>query len=79
MATVTLSGLSLKWYELRCAVVLADRPDDPPPCWVYERGCFVGGCLLSLPTFDNQHNAGGEILVAPTHRRRGVAVVRRPV
>ncbi|MGH3533375.1 MAG: GNAT family N-acetyltransferase [Pseudonocardiaceae bacterium] len=104
MATVTLNGLSLarvrpsdeetirKWCELRCAVVLADWPDDPPPCWVHERGCFehpwpgeigtawlarlagsvVGGCLLSLPTFDNQHNAGGEILVAPKHRRLGI-------
>jgi GNAT superfamily N-acetyltransferase len=52
MVTVSLSGLSLapiepsdedairQWYELRCAVARADQPDDPPPCWVYERGCF---------------------------------------
>ena len=53
MVTVSLSGLSLapiepsdedairQWYELRCAVVRADQPDDPPPCWVYERGLFL--------------------------------------
>ncbi|MDQ3763116.1 MAG: GNAT family N-acetyltransferase [Actinomycetota bacterium] len=52
MATVGLSGLSLapvepsdeeairQWYELRCAVVQADWPDDPLPCWVHELGCF---------------------------------------
>ncbi len=104
MVTVSLSGLSLapiepsdeqavrQWYELRCSVVRADQPDDPPPCWVYERGRFrhswpgvtetgwlardagtvVGGCVLSLPMLDNLHNAEGDILVAPEHRRRGI-------
>jgi GNAT superfamily N-acetyltransferase len=81
-----------QWYELRSAVVRADRPGDPPPCWVNELGGFrnpwpgevetvwlarvedsvVGGCLLNLPTLDNLHNAAGEILVAPEHRRRGI-------
>ncbi|MGH3833619.1 MAG: GNAT family N-acetyltransferase [Pseudonocardiaceae bacterium] len=28
------------WYQLRCAVVQADWPDYPPPCWVEELGCF---------------------------------------
>ncbi|MDQ2790698.1 MAG: GNAT family N-acetyltransferase [Pseudonocardiales bacterium] len=104
MTTVSFSGLSLapvepsdedairQWYELRSAVVSADAPDDPPPCWVYELGSFrhppaseiqavwvarvggsvVGGCCLDLPMLDNQHNAHGEILVAPEHRRRGI-------
>jgi GNAT superfamily N-acetyltransferase len=104
MATVSLSGLSLapvgpsdkeairRWYELRCAVVRADWPDYPPPCWVHELGGFrhpwpgevetvwvaqiagsvVGGCLLTLPMLENQRNAGGQILVAPEHRRRGI-------
>ncbi|MBV9140295.1 MAG: GNAT family N-acetyltransferase [Pseudonocardiales bacterium] len=52
MATVSLSGLSLvpvepsdeeairRWYELRHAVMRADWPDYPPPCWVYELGGF---------------------------------------
>lgn len=52
MTTVSLSGLFLaridpsaeqdvrQWYELRCAVVAADRPADPPPCWVHELGSF---------------------------------------
>src|SRR5437764_9479826 len=52
MSTVSLSGLSVvlvdpsdedaiqQWYELRCAVVAADQPDDPPPCWVHELGSF---------------------------------------
>jgi GNAT superfamily N-acetyltransferase len=104
MVTVSLSGLSLApiepsdeeavrhWYELRCSVVRADLPDDPPPCWVYERGSLrypspgvaetiwlvrdagsvVGACVLRLPMLDNLHNAEGEILVAPEHRRRGI-------
>jgi GNAT superfamily N-acetyltransferase len=53
MATVSLSEGSLtlvkssdaeaiwQWYELRCSVVRADWPDDPPPCWVYEFGSFA--------------------------------------
>lgn len=81
-----------QWYELRSAVVRADWPDYPPPCWVHELGGFrhpwpgevervwvarvagsvVGGCRLRLPKLDNQHNARGEILVAPEHRRRGL-------
>lgn len=52
MATISRSGLSLApvepsdeaairhWHELRCAVVGADRPADPPPCWVHELGSF---------------------------------------
>ncbi|MGH3856637.1 MAG: GNAT family N-acetyltransferase, partial [Pseudonocardiaceae bacterium] len=52
MSTVSLSGLSLtpvepadepaiqSWYQLRCAVVQADWPDYPPPCWFDELGCF---------------------------------------
>ncbi|MDQ4102679.1 MAG: GNAT family N-acetyltransferase [Actinomycetota bacterium] len=52
MATASLSGLSVtpvepsdeeairQWYELRCAVVRADLPDDPPPCWLHELGSF---------------------------------------
>ena len=27
-----------QWYELRCAVVHADLPADPPPCWIHELG-----------------------------------------
>lgn len=38
-------------------------------------GSVVGGCALNLPTLDNLHNAGGEILVAPGHRRRGIGRV----
>ncbi|MGH3981339.1 MAG: GNAT family N-acetyltransferase [Gammaproteobacteria bacterium] len=104
MTTVHLSGLSLapvepsdepaiqQWYELRCSLVRADLPGDPPPCRVHELGRFrypwpgeietgwlardcgsvVGGCVLYLPTLDNLHNAAGEILVAPEHRRRGI-------
>lgn len=26
------------WFELRCAVARADRPDDPPPCWTSTLG-----------------------------------------
>ncbi|HEY6423108.1 MAG TPA: GNAT family N-acetyltransferase [Pseudonocardiaceae bacterium] len=52
MTTVSLSELSLapvsasdeaairQWYELRCAVVRADRPDDPPPCWAHQLASF---------------------------------------
>jgi GNAT superfamily N-acetyltransferase len=52
MSTLSLSGLSLapidpsdetairQWYELGCAAASADRPDDPPPCWVHELGIF---------------------------------------
>lgn len=52
MTTVSLSGLSLapvepsdeeairQWYELQCAVVRADSPDDPLPCWVHQLGGF---------------------------------------
>ncbi|MGQ0719850.1 MAG: GNAT family N-acetyltransferase [Pseudonocardiales bacterium] len=52
METISRSGLSLapvepsdeaairQWYELRCAVVGADRPADPPPCWIHELGSF---------------------------------------
>ncbi len=52
MTTVSPSGLSLAcidpaaehdirhWYELHCAVVAADRPADPPPCWVHQLGSF---------------------------------------
>ncbi|MGB9280898.1 MAG: GNAT family N-acetyltransferase [Pseudonocardiaceae bacterium] len=104
MVIVNLSGLALapiepsddddirEWYELRCSVVRADRPGDPPPCWVNERGrlrypspgvdkagwlardagSVVGACALRLPMLDNLHNAEGEILVAPQHRRRGI-------
>jgi GNAT superfamily N-acetyltransferase len=81
-----------QWYELRSAVLRADWPGYPPPCWVHELGAFrhpwpgevehvwlarragsvVAGCRLRLPMLDNQHNARGEILVAPEHRRRGI-------
>jgi GNAT superfamily N-acetyltransferase len=37
-----------------------------------DGGSVVGGCVLYLPTLDNLHNAAGEILVAPKHRRRGI-------
>lgn len=52
MATISRSGLPLapvepsdetairQWYELRCVVVRADRPADPPPCWAHELGSF---------------------------------------
>jgi GNAT superfamily N-acetyltransferase len=52
MVAVSLNALSLgriepsdeevvrQWYELRCSVVRADQPDDPPPCWISERGRF---------------------------------------
>ncbi|HSL09675.1 MAG TPA: GNAT family N-acetyltransferase [Pseudonocardiaceae bacterium] len=52
MTTISLSGLSLapvepsdeatiqQWYELRCAVVRADLPADPPPCWANVLGSF---------------------------------------
>jgi hypothetical protein len=52
MTTVSLSGLSLapiepsdeaairQWYELRYAVVRADRPADPPPCWIHQLSSF---------------------------------------
>jgi GNAT superfamily N-acetyltransferase len=52
MATVSLSGLSLapvepsdeetirQWHQLRSAVVRADWPDYPPPCWISEFGGF---------------------------------------
>jgi GNAT superfamily N-acetyltransferase len=35
-------------------------------------GSVVGGCVLTLPMLDNLHNSGGEILVAPEHRRCGI-------
>ncbi len=35
-------------------------------------GSPVGACTLVLPTLDNVHNAHGDILVAPGHRRRGI-------
>jgi GNAT superfamily N-acetyltransferase len=38
-------------------------------------GSVVGGCLLNLPTLDNLHNAAGDIVVAPEHRRRGIGRV----
>ncbi|HEY2765997.1 MAG TPA: GNAT family N-acetyltransferase [Pseudonocardiaceae bacterium] len=50
MGSVSLSGLSIvvvrsadeaavrQWYELRCAVVRADQPGDPLPCWRNELG-----------------------------------------
>ncbi|HEX2289931.1 MAG TPA: GNAT family N-acetyltransferase, partial [Pseudonocardiaceae bacterium] len=37
-----------------------------------DGGSVVGGCVLYLPTLDNLHNAAGEILVAPKHRRQGI-------
>jgi GNAT superfamily N-acetyltransferase len=52
MATVSLSGASLvlvepsdeeaigQWHELRSAVVRADWPGYPPPCWIHELGGF---------------------------------------
>lgn len=35
-------------------------------------GSVGGGCLLTLPMLENQRNAGGQILVAPERRRRGI-------
>ncbi|MBV9059163.1 MAG: GNAT family N-acetyltransferase [Pseudonocardiales bacterium] len=35
-------------------------------------GSAVGACTLDLPMLDNVHNAHGDILVAPEHRRRGI-------
>jgi GNAT superfamily N-acetyltransferase len=29
-----------RWHELRSAVVRADWPDYPPPCWIHELGGF---------------------------------------
>lgn len=29
-----------QWYELRCAVVRADLPEDPEPCWIDQLGQF---------------------------------------
>ncbi len=52
MVTVSRSGLALapvepsdeeairQWYELRCSVVAADLPADPPPCWIDQLGSF---------------------------------------
>src|SRR5262249_4088204 len=50
MSSAPLSGFTLEpvqtsdaaairdWYELCCAVAQADQPQNPPPCWYYERG-----------------------------------------
>ncbi|PZS38068.1 MAG: hypothetical protein DLM62_15775, partial [Pseudonocardiales bacterium] len=41
--------------------------------WVARvAGSVVGGCLLRLPMLEDQHNAEGEILVAPERRRRSI-------
>ena len=31
-------GAIRDWFELRCAVARADRPGDPPPCWIHGLG-----------------------------------------
>ncbi len=38
-------------------------------------GAVVGSCVLDLPVLDNVHNAGGDIVVAPGYRRRGIGRV----
>jgi GNAT superfamily N-acetyltransferase len=58
-------------YELGC--VRYSCPGEVETRWVARvAGSVVGGCLLNLPMLDNQRNAGGGILVAPEHRRRGI-------
>ena len=49
-------------------------PGEQRSVWLaWMDGSVVGGCELSLPTLDNPHNAGGDVLVAPRHRRRGIS------
>ena len=48
-------------------------PGESEQLWVVQvGGAVVGACLLTLPLLDNLHNASGEIIVAPTHRGRGI-------
>jgi GNAT superfamily N-acetyltransferase len=48
-------------------------PGESEQLWVVQAsGAVVGACLLTLPLLDNLHNAGGEIMVAPEHRGRGI-------
>lgn len=48
-------------------------PGETQTAWLAQvAGSVVGGCALSLPMLDNLSNAGGLILVAPEHRRRGI-------
>lgn len=48
-------------------------PGETQTIWLARvAGSVVGGCALDLPMLDNLHNAGGGILVAPEHRRRGI-------
>jgi GNAT superfamily N-acetyltransferase len=81
MSTASLSGLSVapvdpsdedairQWYELRRAAVAADKPDDPPPCWVHERGSFRHPCPGEVRTVWLARVAGsvvgGCVLVLP--------------
>jgi GNAT superfamily N-acetyltransferase len=48
-------------------------PGEVRTAWLARvAGSVVGGCAIELPTLDNLHNAHGEVLVAPQHRRRGI-------
>lgn len=48
-------------------------PGEVETVWLARvAGSVVGGCLLTLPTLENQDNAHGAILVAPEHRRLGI-------
>lgn len=48
-------------------------PGEREQLWVVQvAGTVAGACLLTLPLLDNQHNASGEIMVAPGHRGRGI-------
>jgi GNAT superfamily N-acetyltransferase len=48
-------------------------PGEMQTAWLAQvAGSVVGGCALGLPMLDNLCNAGGQILVAPEHRRRGI-------
>ncbi len=48
-------------------------PGEVETTWLArDGGSVVGGCVLCLPMLDNLHNAMGDILVAPEHRRSGI-------
>ncbi|MGH3670938.1 MAG: GNAT family N-acetyltransferase [Pseudonocardiaceae bacterium] len=48
-------------------------PGEAETAWLARvAGSVVGGCVLHLPMLDNLHNALGDILVAPAHRRGGI-------
>jgi GNAT superfamily N-acetyltransferase len=73
MATISSNGLSLapvepsneaairQWYELRCAVVYADLPGDPSPCWVHELGSFRHPWPGEIETVWLAHHGGSVV------------------